>query len=80
MRMRAIGGGQSISQDGVPRMLMTVPEVAAALCVGRSIAYELVGSGAIGSVRIGRSRRVSVKALEEYISRLEGEQGLGKAS
>lgn len=46
---------------------LKVPQVAEFLQIGRSRAYELVGSGEIPSVRIGRSVRVSRKELERWL-------------
>jgi excisionase family DNA binding protein len=46
---------------------LKVPEVAEVLRIARSRAYELVGSGEIPSVRIGRSVRVSRKELEKWL-------------
>jgi excisionase family DNA binding protein len=43
-----------------------VKEVAAILRCGRNQAYELVKSGEIRAVRIGRSIRVTREALEEF--------------
>lgn len=50
---------------------LKVSEVAEFLRIGRSRAYELVGSGEIPSVRIGRSVRVSRRKLERW---LEGQR------
>lgn len=52
------------------RLLLTVPEAAEALAVSRSKLYELLASGAIASVRIDRSRRIPLTALEDYVSGL----------
>ena len=49
--------------------LLTVKEVADQLGVSRSKAYHLVLSGAIQSLAIGRSRRVSPGAVAEFIAR-----------
>ena len=46
---------------------LKVPEVAEALRIARSRAYELVAEGEIPSVRIGRSVRVSRKELERWL-------------
>jgi excisionase family DNA binding protein len=46
---------------------LKVPEVAEVLSIVRSRAYELVGSGEIPSVRIGRSVRVSREELERWL-------------
>lgn len=46
---------------------LKVPEVAEVLRIARSRAYELVGSGEIPSIRIGRSVRVSRKELDRWL-------------
>jgi len=45
-------------------------EAARLLGVGRSTAYELLATGELESVHIGRSRRVPVVAVENYVARL----------
>ncbi len=52
------------------RLLLTVVEAARLLGVGRSTAYELLASGELESVHIGRSRRVPVVAVENYVESL----------
>ncbi|MER6170553.1 helix-turn-helix domain-containing protein [Streptosporangium sp. NPDC001681] len=52
------------------RLLLTVPEAAAALAVSRSKLYQLIASGAVASIRIDGSRRVPVSALQDYITDL----------
>ena len=49
------------------RLLLTIPEVAYRLGLGRSFVYELVMKGEIKSVKIGRARRVPVSAVEEFV-------------
>lgn len=46
--------------------VLKVNEVAADLRIGRNQAYELVRTGAIKSVRIGRAVRVTREALEAF--------------
>ena len=46
---------------------LKVTEVAEFLRIGRTRAYELVSSGEIPSVRIGRNIRVSRKELERWL-------------
>ncbi|GAA1146934.1 hypothetical protein GCM10009630_51700 [Kribbella jejuensis] len=53
------------------QILMTVEEAAKALSVGRTQMFKLIADGAVSSVRIGRSRRVSVDAIREYAKKLE---------
>lgn len=54
--------------DAPPRLAYTVPEVAKALGMSRSTAYELVAKGEIPSLRIGTRLVVPVKALDELLS------------
>jgi excisionase family DNA binding protein len=54
--------------------LLLKPEAAAqSLNIGRSKIYQLMEAGEIESVKIGRSRRISVKALEAFTERLTQE-------
>lgn len=53
--------------------LLYRPEAAAAvLGIGRSKLFELMGTGKIESVSIGRARRIPAEALEDYVARLRG--------
>ena len=56
--------------DDLPRLLLTAEEVAHMLRISRSKVYELMGSGELQSVPIGRSRRVPYDAVTAYINRL----------
>ena len=48
------------------------PEDAARLLeISRSKIFELIASGAIASVKIGRSRRVSRRAIDDFVARME---------
>jgi excisionase family DNA binding protein len=47
--------------------LLTVVEAARELGISRSKLYELLADGELASVRIGRTRRIAVSALEEFI-------------
>lgn len=47
--------------------VMTVPQVAEALRIGRGAAYKLVNGKTIGSVRIGKKIRVPKQCLIEYV-------------
>lgn len=51
-------------------LLLTVLEAARLLGVGRSTAYELLATGQLESVHIGRSRRVPLAAVEEFVTSL----------
>ena len=52
------------------RQLLTAEEVAEALHIGRTRVYELLYSGELRSVKIGRLRRIPVDSLREYIAAL----------
>ncbi|MSQ08513.1 MAG: DNA-binding protein [Dehalococcoidia bacterium] len=51
-------------------LLLTPEEAADRLRIGRSMLYELLTARQIESVRINRSRRIPVAALEAYVRRL----------
>ena len=55
-------------------LLLTVEEAGARLGLKRSKTYELLARGALGSVQIGRCRRVPVVLLERFVRRLIAEQ------
>ena len=47
---------------------MKVVDLMPVLCIGRNTAYELVRSGQIRSIRVGRNIRVPKEAVAEYLS------------
>jgi excisionase family DNA binding protein len=51
-------------------LLVTVEEAARRLSIGRTATYMLVLKGELQSVKIGRTRRVLVASLIDYIQRL----------
>lgn len=68
--------GRTAKVEGRQQLLLTVVEAAAMLGVGRTTAYELIGSGQLQVVHIGRSARVPVAAVHRYVERLTS-QGRG---
>lgn len=58
----------------VAPLLLRPEEAAAVLGVGRSTLYELLAAGAVESVLIGKSRRVPVAALADYVAHLRAMQ------
>jgi excisionase family DNA binding protein len=50
--------------------LLTVKEASEALGIGRSKMYSLVMSGEVKSIKIGTSRRIKRKDLENYVDAL----------
>ncbi len=53
------------------KLLITAGEAADLLGLGRTKVYELMAAGRIESVKIGRSRRLPVTAVHEFIERLK---------
>ena len=56
------------------KLLLKPTEAAEAIGLGRSKTYQLISSGAIPSVRIGKSVRVPVVALRSWIEKQLQEQ------
>lgn len=53
-----------------PRLLHPVPSAAAVLGIGRSTLYQLIASGEIEVVKIGRRTLVAQTELERYVREL----------
>jgi excisionase family DNA binding protein len=51
-------------------ILVSVADAAQMLSIGRTAAWELVRKQKVKSVKIGRTRRVPIAAIQEYIQRL----------
>jgi excisionase family DNA binding protein len=58
----------STEHSASDRLLLRAQEVADALGIGRSKAYELIAAGVLPSIRIGSSVRVPVDALKGWIA------------
>ncbi len=52
-------------------LVLTVPQLADVLHIGRNAAYDLVKSGRIRSIHIGRTIRIPQSALLEYLDKTE---------
>lgn len=52
------------------KILLSIPEAAARLSIGRSKMYQLLTAGDVRAVRIGRAVRVPVGEVDEYAKRL----------
>ncbi len=57
--------------EEMPPILFTTDEVARLLAVGRCRVYDLIRQRELRSVKVGASRRVSARALCEYVAHLE---------
>ncbi len=54
-------------------ILLTIPEAARLLSIGRTLAYELISAGELDVVHIGRAARVPAEAVREYVERRRAE-------
>jgi excisionase family DNA binding protein len=52
------------------RVLLRPEEVATALGIGRTAVFELIRTGELRSVKIGKSRRIPTDAVHEYVADL----------
>ncbi len=53
----------------VEKILLTIPEFCEATGFGLTKAKELIGGGQVQSIRVGRSRRVPIEAVHEWVER-----------
>ena len=58
-----------ITPDNLP-VVLSVQQLAEVLQIGRNSAYDLVKSGQIRSIRIGRTSRIPQSALFDYLNQL----------
>jgi len=58
------------TNDDGRRLLLTIPEVAQRLGVGRTTVYELAARGELELVHIGRAARIPTTALDAFVARL----------
>ena len=56
------------AMDGDSGRLLRIEAVAERLSVSRSMAWKLIDSGALRSVRIGRAVRVLPQDLDDYLA------------
>jgi excisionase family DNA binding protein len=61
---------QTTETNGRGRVLLRPEEVAEVLSIGRSTVFQLMRAGELRSVKIGKSRRVPVDAVTEYVAGL----------
>lgn len=62
---------QETARPAVPAVLYNVAEAAEALRLSKCAIYELIRSGQLRTVKVGRRRLVPVEALSEWVARLE---------
>jgi excisionase family DNA binding protein len=58
-------------RNSSPRLLLSVPEVAQTLGLGRTKVYELIAGEGLPVIRFGRAVRVSVASLQQWVEQRE---------
>ena len=61
------GPQESASQ----RLLLRVPEVAERLGIGRTKIYQMIATGELPTIHIGRAVRVSASSLQKWVEERE---------
>jgi excisionase family DNA binding protein len=56
----------------VDKLLYSPREAASLLSISRTKIYELMAAGEIGSIQVGRSRRIPADALRAFVKALQG--------
>jgi len=61
--------------DTRDKRLFTVPQTQVMLGIGRTTLWNMIASGEIESVRIGRSRRITAEAIDQFVEGLRAKGG-----
>lgn len=61
------------NRSTLPRCLLTVEEAAETLGMGRTATFEQVRLGRLKSVRVGRSRRIPIDYIDDFVALLKSE-------
>ena len=68
------GNGSAVASDrDLPQRLYRIGDVVRMTRLSRSVIYEQLRSGRLGSVYQGRARRITATQLDDYIKLLERE-------
>jgi excisionase family DNA binding protein len=75
------GGEVAVTEDiasplsGPGQLLFSAEEAAGLLGIGRTFMFELLATGEIDSLKVGRLRKIPRDAIDGYIERLRAQQG-----
>ncbi len=58
---------ENVKEPAPRRLLLRIPEVMEILGLGRTKIYELIGSGELPVIRVGKAVRIPVTALEKWV-------------
>jgi excisionase family DNA binding protein len=56
------------------KLLLSIPELAAATSLSRSMIYSLIAAGKIDVVHVGRASRITRAEAERFVASLVGEE------
>jgi excisionase family DNA binding protein len=70
LRTSSATNGAPQRTENPPRLLLTVEEAAERVGICRSNMFKLIRQGDVESVKVGRLRRVTPAALEDFVKRL----------
>ncbi len=65
---------ESLQEDTPQRLLLRIPEVAKTLGIGRSKIYELIATGELPTIHVGRAVRISVSTLQKWVEEREQQE------
>ena len=57
------------TSDSEPDRLLSIPDAAGALGIGRSMLYGEISAGRLRSVKVGRRRLIPSGAIRDYVDR-----------
>jgi excisionase family DNA binding protein len=61
--------------EGAPqRLLLRIPEVAETLGIGRTKIYDLIATGELPTIHVGRAVRISVSTLQKWVEAREQQE------
>ena len=55
------------AQPAAPPQLLSIPDVARTLCIGRTKVYDLINKEGLPAVKVGKMKRVSVLDLQKWV-------------
>jgi excisionase family DNA binding protein len=58
------------SNDDGRRLLLTIPQAAQRLGVGRTTVYQLTNAGELEVVHIGRCARIPIASVDAFVERI----------
>jgi len=70
LRTRVASAGGPDASDTAPRELLTVEAAAARLSISRTRMYQLIATGDVTSIKLGRRRLIATSEVAAFVARL----------